>query len=1089
MKENNTLVDKLPLKKFLVFILSFVLISSLVPLQSAYSATVNFQSSPTNLSNNGNNSITPQIVASGNDIYLVWRDGNNVFFINSTDAGASFPTSAIDIGDTTNDPKIIVDGNNVYTVWREGEHISFNPSSDNGVNFAGAVIQLSSSTDSTSNRDPQIAVSGNNDVGVVWRDQVALEDNRILFKKSTDNGATFSSITEIEDNIDSSFPDPQITTSGNNVYVVWQNSTDIIVARSGNNGDSFTSTVDVGDTLSTSNRGLPQIAASGNDVYVVWFDNLDVKFAKGTDDGSTVSFNAAVDIGDRGVASLVVPAQIATSGNNVYVVWQDKSGNDDIKFVKSTDNGSNFGTEVNISNNGGVSTLPKIVASGSNVFVVWRDLTTDSSGDILFKASDDSGSSFGSATNLSSSSGTTSTTSVLAISGNQAFVAWTENSPGEILFKQGTLSTIDVSFDKTEYKLGDTATVTVIDAGSSGSIVATITSDTDGTGISITLTETSPGTFTGSLTFTENGSSSGSTLKASPGDTITASFSGSQGSATIFTRTVDFSGTTAFNLNSTAHVRVLDQNANTNTGIANTVTVTVATDADPSGVILILTETGVDTGVFGGNSGSTQSNLIFFEGNSGLVPQDTTVTISQTDGGNTDGSNVDPNDFDQITVDIKSNSDTTGISLVLNETGINTAVFEGTLSLSTSSSNQATGTIKAVGDDLIAVTNQAASPLSSLLMVTPKSTQNGAIKVTTPFEANIVATYKTATATATLNDALSSGGGGGGLVRPGLVVNVLAGASTLGGGGSGPPGPTITLGAVALHDSASETISMPQEIRDLVLNHDPKTPLEPITDTYEDFDLPLSINGNGFALGGYENTLATQTIQSGEPTEFKIVFYTNSEIAHTSLYFNLGPTKTISGSDTQVLLYKDKPFEIIDPNGNIATATGTINNEGELKRVVTFSITFSEDIQWSNSDLVIRAWNDNLNSGDTIIYDAIKILPSEEQTAFEDNIPEPEVEQLQSTHVPIWIKNNAAWWSQELIDDSDFVAGIEYLIQNKIITIQDNQVIASSYSSNEIPEWIKNNAGWWSENQITEKEFIDGIQWLISNGIIKVVET
>ena len=330
------------------------------------------------------------------------------------------------------------------------------------------------------------------------------------------------------------------------------------------------------------------------------------------------------------------------------------------------------------------------------------------------------------------------------------------------------------------------------------------------------------------------------------------------------------------------------------------------------------------------------------------------------------------------------------------------------------------------------------------------------------------------------------GGGGGGLVRPGLVVNVLAGA--VGGGGGGLPGPTITLGAVALSDSGSEVISMPQEIRDIALNHDPHIPLEPITDTYEDFDLPLSINGNGFVLGGYENTLASQTVNPGEPIEFTLVFYTTFEIAHTSLNFNLGPTRTIAGSDTQVLLYKDK-FEIVDPNGNIATATGSLNNEGDLKRVATFSITLSDSVQWSNSDLVIRSWNDNLNSGDIIVYDAIKVAPSEEEIAFEESLPEPEVEQLKSQYVPIWIKNNAAWWSQELIEDSDFVAGIEYLIQNEIITIQDNQVIAASYSSNEIPVWIKNNAGWWSEDLITEKEFIDGLQWLISNGIIQVTET
>ena len=179
---------------------------------------------------------------------------------------------------------------------------------------------------------------------------------------------------------------------------------------------------------------------------------------------------------------------------------------------------------------------------------------------------------------------------------------------------------------------------------------------------------------------------------------------------------------------------------------------------------------------------------------------------------------------------------------------------------------------------------------------------------------------------------------------------------------------------------------------------------------------------------------------------------------------------------------------VFNPNGNIASATGSINNEGDLKRVVTFSITFSEDIQWSNSDLVIRAWNDNLNSGDTIVYDAIQVLPSEEEIAFEESLPEPEVVQLKSQYVPIWIKNNAGWWSQELIEDSDFIAGIEYLIQQEIITLTDTATLETS-SVDVIPKWIKNNAGWWTENLISEQEFIDSIQWLISNGIIRVIAT
>ena len=37
-----------------------------------------------------------------------------------------------------------------------------------------------------------------------------------------------------------------------------------------------------------------------------------------------------------------------------------------------------------------------------------------------------------------------------------------------------------------------------------------------------------------------------------------------------------------------------------------------------------------------------------------------------------------------------------------------------------------------------------------------------------------------------------------------------------------------------------------------------------------------------------------------------------------------------------------------------------------------------------------------------------------------------------------------------------------------------------------IPTWIKNNAGWWADGQIDDASFISGIQWLISNGIMKI---
>jgi len=37
-----------------------------------------------------------------------------------------------------------------------------------------------------------------------------------------------------------------------------------------------------------------------------------------------------------------------------------------------------------------------------------------------------------------------------------------------------------------------------------------------------------------------------------------------------------------------------------------------------------------------------------------------------------------------------------------------------------------------------------------------------------------------------------------------------------------------------------------------------------------------------------------------------------------------------------------------------------------------------------------------------------------------------------------------------------------------------------------MPSWVKNSAGWWSNNEISDTEFISGIKYLIENNIIKV---
>ena len=92
--------------------------------------------------------------------------------------------------------------------------------------------------------------------------------------------------------------------------------------------------------------------------------------------------------------------------------------------------------------------------------------------------------------------------------------------------------------------------------------------------------------------------------------------------------------------------------------------------------------------------------------------------------------------------------------------------------------------------------------------------------------------------------------------------------------------------------------------------------------------------------------------------------------------------------------------------------------------------------------------------------------------------------QTASIEIPIWIKNNAKWWSEGSIGDSDFIKGLQYLIQQKIMKIPETKT--GSVNSQTIPNWVKNNAGWWASGQVSDDDFVKGIQYLIINGIIKV---
>jgi hypothetical protein len=98
---------------------------------------------------------------------------------------------------------------------------------------------------------------------------------------------------------------------------------------------------------------------------------------------------------------LLVP--MATSGNNVYVVWPSNlTGHLEIFFRASSDNGQTFVDKVNLSNTPNVDSIdPQIATSGNHVYISWWEDYGNGTRVPFFKASDDNGLTFESVLSLS----------------------------------------------------------------------------------------------------------------------------------------------------------------------------------------------------------------------------------------------------------------------------------------------------------------------------------------------------------------------------------------------------------------------------------------------------------------------------------------------------------------------------------------------------------------------------------------------------------------------------------------------------------------------------------------------------------------
>ena len=410
-------------------------------------------SNVTNLTDNPNDSVYPQVAASENNVYVVWEDS------------------------TTSDLS-----NNNYDIY-------IKKSADWGESFAGnsnsiatgtATEILNLSNNPGFSEHPQIGAYDEK-VHVACNEN-SLGNNEILFARSIDNGTTFSEAINLSNTHNTNSRNLELSAFENNVYAAWldedeQGNGIILFTASNDGGETFGNPITIARNVTTNNDfTFPKVAAYGNKVYIAWnvVDSrstqgqgeimTDLLYVKSLNQGNT--FSPPIKLNNNG--EKVGEAQLAAYNNVVYVVWASSPYDhitSNLFFIKSTDNGNAFSNATEVKNDNFVNpSNVEIVVVGNNnsegnreeslssspssqqvqelqLYITGQVPLSDQNEEIFLVLSSDNGDTFNQITTNLSNNSEFSECSSIAASANNIYVIWQDRTPGnnEALFTKAKI--------------------------------------------------------------------------------------------------------------------------------------------------------------------------------------------------------------------------------------------------------------------------------------------------------------------------------------------------------------------------------------------------------------------------------------------------------------------------------------------------------------------------------------------------------------------------------------------------------------------------------------------------------------------------
>lgn len=405
-----------------------------------------------------------------------------VYVARSNDGGATFPTTAqaaLQSGPVQSTPFIIQPkveadefgatsphNGNVYTIWEEdlpgNPFWAFSDVNSSWSGFGGTSWSAVAPVNDNRGGDlalwPDNAVATNGDVHAAWLDTPYWYNHQgtIMTDRSIDGGQSYG--TDVPAVTLWTVPQMLTDTGGQPTYAAMSypsievDETDdnhicVVYADDPDDGPAVETRIDVGDTppgasdaaLLSPFSGATAMSCSNGFVYSVWVDYRSMPRG--------VYFNRS----NTGIAGWAGPeimlssqpysermgsnnANIASDGNNVYVVWDEFNGVDfihQIYFNASYNNGATwFAQAINIDSKTQIygANVPVVACSGNNVCAAW--LTATGQGgptEISFNRSTNGGATWLTTQMTLSTSGTMQRPDI-AMSGSNVYVVWMEGA-------------------------------------------------------------------------------------------------------------------------------------------------------------------------------------------------------------------------------------------------------------------------------------------------------------------------------------------------------------------------------------------------------------------------------------------------------------------------------------------------------------------------------------------------------------------------------------------------------------------------------------------------------------------------------------